>query len=313
MKINSKYFGVIGIVILIYILYTIDIPKVVSIVKSVNVFYIILAISINPVVFLLLTERWRRIVQPMGVKLKYTKYLKLRLRGVFLGNISPGKIGDFYRAKDLSEETDLEIARSLSSVIIDRILDICALIVLNIFGMFILVTYFEITTFWIESLIFSVIIIAGLLLIIRKNLMKKLLRPLYKLLVPKSAKRNMALHFNQFYGGLSELKLSIYLIGFLISVIIWGLTFIGIYLLALALDINVSLIFIIAMAPIAAFISALPISVGGLGTREAVYVFFLTSINIGTEYAVALSLLVFIFLNLIYVPFGIISYLLSKN
>jgi uncharacterized protein (TIRG00374 family) len=313
MKFNSKYLGVIGIVVLIYILLTIDIPKVISIIKSVNVFYLIMAILINPLVLILLTERWKRIVQTMGVELKYTKYLKIRLRGVFLGNISPGKIGDFYRAKDLSEETDLEIAQSLSSVIIDRILDICALIVLNFAGMIIIISFFDVTAFWIETVLFTLIIITGLFLIAKKKLMKKLLRPLYRIIIPKSSKQNIAIHFNQFYRGLSELNFGDYSMGFMLSIAIWGLTAIGTYLLALALGMDVPLIFMIAMVPIATLTSALPISVGGLGTREAVYIFFLAAIDIESEYAVGLSILVFIFLNLIYVPFGIASYIFQNR
>lgn len=313
MKINTKYFGIIGIIVLIYILINIDLSKVFTIIKSVNLYYMIVAILINPIVFFLLTERWKYICKSMGVELKYAVYLKLRLRGVFLGNISPGKIGDFYRAKHLSEETDLEIGKSISSVIIDRILDICALIFLNIIGLLLLLYIFNITTFIIESIIFSAIIVIGLLIIFKKNLVKKLFKPLFKFFVPTDAKHKIAIHFNKFYDGLSYFKFSQYLLAFMISIAIWLLTFTGIYILALSLSIDVPYVFILGMASVAAFVSAIPISVGGLGTREATYVFFLSSLNVEFEYAVTLSLLVFIFFNLIYVPIGIVSYTFSSS
>ncbi|MHA2121151.1 MAG: lysylphosphatidylglycerol synthase transmembrane domain-containing protein [Promethearchaeota archaeon] len=295
--------------VLIYILINIDLSKVISIIKSVNIYYLIIAILINPIVFFLLTERWKYICKSMGVKLKYSVYLKLRLRGVFLGNISPGKIGDFYRAKHLSEESDLEIGKSISSVIIDRILDICALILLNIVGLLLLLYFFKIGTFIVESLILSVIIVVGLIIIFKKNLVKKILRPLFRFLIPSDSKHKVVIHFNKFYDGLSYFGFSQYLITFLISVAIWLLTFTGIYILALSLSIDVPYVFILGMASVAAFVSAIPISVGGLGTREATYAFFLSSINVEPEYAVTLSLLVFIFFNLIYVPIGIVSYI----
>jgi uncharacterized protein (TIRG00374 family) len=313
MKFSYRYLGIIGIGIFIYILINIDLSRIITILKSTDLFFLVMAILINPVVILLLTIRWRYIVHTMGVDIKFRRTLILRAKGVFLGNITPGRIGDFYRAKHLSDETDFELAKSFSSVIIDRILDVCALVFLNIIGLFILHYIFEINIFLIEYIIISFIILLGLFLVIKRNLMKKLLRPIYKLFVPMDARKNVAMHFNQFYSGLSQIKYRNYLFGFLISVMLWIITCIGIYLLALALSIEVSLIFIIAMAPVAAFLSALPISVSGLGTREAVYVFFLTSSGIESEYAVALALMVFIFFNIIYIPLGIIIYLVTKE
>ncbi|UCG03433.1 MAG: flippase-like domain-containing protein, partial [Candidatus Heimdallarchaeota archaeon] len=152
-----------------------------------------------------------------------------------------------------------------------------------------------------------------MLILLKKNVMRKLLKPAYKLFVPTAAKQKVVTHFNEFYDGLSRMKYNNYLIGFTLTIAVWIITFLGVYFLALSLHISVSLIFIISMAPIASFLSVLPISVGGLGTREAVYVFFLSSLSIESEYAVALSLMVFIFLNLFYVPIGIVTYLLSKE
>ncbi|UCG68641.1 MAG: flippase-like domain-containing protein [Thermoplasmata archaeon] len=312
MKIKSSYLGIVGILVLIYILLNINLSKVVSILKSADLFFLGIAILINVVVISLLTIRWKYIIHTMGVEVNFKLCLILRLKGSFLGNITPGKIGDLYRAKHLSEETDFELAKSFSSVIIDRILDISALIFLNILGLYILLFVFEIKTFWIEYIIFSFLILIGLFLIIKKNLMRKLLKPIYKVFVPMDARQNIVMHFNEFYMALAKIKLRNYLFSFIISIAVWIAGFIGIYFLALSLSISVSLIFIISMAACATFISALPISIGGLGTREAVYVFFLSSIGIESEYSVALSLMVFIFLNLIYVPVGIASYLIFK-
>ena len=313
MKFKSRYFGIIGIVVLVYILFTIDLPRVFTILRSTNIYYLIIAVLVNPVVILLLTIRWKYIIRIIGGDIKFRSCLLLRLKGVFLGNITPGRIGDLYRAKHLSEEGNLDLAKSFSSVIIDRILDIFALIFLNIVGLYLLMYIFEVKAFLIESILFSLLILICLFFIVKKNLMRKLLRPLYKIFVPSDAKEKVVIHFYEFYNGLAKMKGKNYLLSFLVSIFVWIITYLGIYLLALSLDISVSLIFIIAMAPVASFLSALPISVGGLGTREAIYVFFLSSIDIEPEYAVALALMVFIFLNLIYLPFGIATYLVSGD
>jgi uncharacterized protein (TIRG00374 family) len=313
MKFKSRYLGIIGIVILIYILLQIDLPRVFTILKSVDLLFLIIAVLVNPVVIVIMTLRWKYIVHIMGVDEKFRLYLVWILKGTFLGAITPGKIGDFYRANYLSKQTNLELVKSFSSVIIDKILDVFGLIVLNIIGIFMILYIYEVNLSWTVPVLLSFIILFGMLILLKKNLMRKLLKPAYKLFVPTTAKQKVVMHFNEFYGGLSRMKFNNYLIGFTLTIAGWITTFFGIYFLALSLHISVSLIFIISMAPIASFLSVLPISVGGLGTREAVYVFFLSSLSIESEYSVALALMVFIFLYLVYVPVGIVTYLLFND
>ena len=135
MKIKYQYIGIFGIIILIYILYSINITKIARIILSLNLFFLLLAISTNVLILLLLTIRWRIIVKELDADIKFTSYILLRLKGAFLGSITPGKLGDLYRAKHLTEETELSIAQSFSSVIIDRIADISALFFLSVIGL----------------------------------------------------------------------------------------------------------------------------------------------------------------------------------
>lgn len=313
MKFKSRYLGIIGIVILIYILLQIDLSRVLTILKTVDLFFLIIAVLVNPVVIVLMTLRWKYIVHTMGTDEKFKLFLIWILKGTFLGAITPGKIGDFYRAKYISKRTNLEVAKSLSSVIIDRILDISGLIFLNIIGIFVILYIFDVNISWVVPIFISFVILFGMLIILKKNLMKRLLKPAYKVFVPKDTKQKIVMHFNDFYAGISKMKFNNYLVGFMLTLAAWFATLLGIYFLARSLYISVSLLFIISMAPIALFLSALPISIGGLGTREAVYVFFLSSLSIESEYAVALSLMVFIFLYLVYVPIGIVTYLLFND
>lgn len=309
MKFKYQYLSIIGIIILLYILLNINISKVTAVLSSVNLIYLVLAILINFVIILLLTLRWKFIVLAMNADMKFRTYLLLRLKGAFLGSITPGKIGDFYRAKHLSEETSLSIAQSFSSVIIDRIADVCALIFLGTIGIYVVLNTYNVIMSWFGFIFFSILIIFGMILIIKKKVTKRLLRPFFKIFVPKNSKKKVMMHFNDFYEGVSKIKPSNYFISFILSILIWVTTSIGVYLLALSIDIDISIIYIISIAPLAAVLSALPVSIGGLGTRDAIYIYFLSSIGIESEYAVALSLLVLIFLNLIYIPIGIVLYI----
>jgi hypothetical protein len=63
------------------------------------------------------------------------------------------------------------------------------------------------------------------------------------------------------------------------------------YFLAKAMNLNIEYSFIVALVSISAIATIIPISIGGLGVREGVFVFLLASIGISKEKAVLLSLL----------------------
>ena len=64
-------------------------------------------------------------------------------------------------------------------------------------------------------------------------------------------------------------------------------------LAAWALGIDIALPHFLVFVPIILFVQLLPISVAGLGTREAAFVYFFGSVGVGAESAFALSLLFF--------------------
>lgn len=65
----------------------------------------------------------------------------------------------------------------------------------------------------------------------------------------------------------------------------------SIYIGALALDVHLDYTFIIALGSIAYFVMLVPISIGGLGTREATFVYILGTAGIASELAFTLSIM----------------------
>ena len=70
--------------------------------------------------------------------------------------------------------------------------------------------------------------------------------------------------------------------------------------------------FLIVM-PIIGAISLMPISIGGLGVRDAAVVFFFAKIGIARDAAFAMSLLNFVFIILYSAAAGIVYVSLSKR
>ena len=62
---------------------------------------------------------------------------------------------------------------------------------------------------------------------------------------------------------------------------------------ATAVHLQPPVILLIAFVPIVNFLGMLPISLGGLGVREAGFVFFLGTVGISSEAAFTMSLLIY--------------------
>lgn len=118
-------------------------------------------------------------------------------------------------------------------------------------------------------------------------------RPIFNFFVPGRHKTKFKTGFDDFYKSISDLKskkrrMTLIL---LFTIIIWLMSILQVYLTSTALGINVSYEFLLAIISMVAIIELIPISVMGLGTREAFFIFSLSLIGISSQMAVAFSVL----------------------
>lgn len=104
--------------------------------------------------------------------------------------------------------------------------------------------------------------------------------------------------------------------GFLLSFIIQLIYVLEVYLLSLSIDLDVPIIYFFIFVPIINIISAIPITVGGLGLREAgftaLFNMFFSDLGVTSEQAISLSMLIFVSMILISLLGGI-EYLRIKR
>ena len=105
---------------------------------------------------------------------------------------------------------------------------------------------------------------------------------------------------NRFEGSIRELYSTIYLMqrkrrlfitAFSISMLIQSFEILSVLMLAYAIGVEINPIFFFIFMPIIWIILIIPISIGGLGLREAVFAFFFTQVGMSTTDAVTVSLL----------------------
>ena len=77
---------------------------------------------------------------------------------------------------------------------------------------------------------------------------------------------------------------------FLLTVLVWALVFLLAYYIAVLFGIDVDLKYVVLIMPIVTLVELIPISVSGLGTRDATVIYFFSVVGISSAAAVGFSI-----------------------
>ncbi len=124
--------------------------------------------------------------------------------------------------------------------------------------------------------------------------MEKLISLLYNFAVVKKIKSKIEESFEDFYYGLSKLISPKLLISGLLTCMSYLMFFIQCYLIVMAMGLSINFITITLFMAISNLISFIPISISGLGTRDATLIYLFSLIGLKPELAVSYAFLVFI-------------------
>ncbi|HIJ99036.1 TPA: flippase-like domain-containing protein [archaeon] len=132
---------------------------------------------------------------------------------------------------------------------------------------------------------------------LKKERAEKLLKPLYNFFVPAKYKNKLKASFGDFYNGINLLrrnKVAMIKAG-LLSFFAWWIVSLQYYLLAKAMNITINYFVLFMIFPTILLVEIIPISISGLGTRDATLILFFSFIGLSASAAVALSLSILIF------------------
>jgi uncharacterized protein (TIRG00374 family) len=277
-----------------------------------NGFFLLASIITSLGTIFLMTLRWKTIISGTGIKTDYKTCFRSLAKGISLGMITPGKVGEFYRAKYMMEKTKKSIGLVFSTVVIDRILDIFVLMILGtICSIALIHLYLVQIPLWL-ILLFSGLVLAAIVIFLNERYMKKILLPLFSLFVPEKYRSKIHFHFNEFYKGVRAIKKEVWMKGLLATLLIWVMNFITTYLIIMSLGLDVPFWYVAIINPLMVLINLIPISVSGFGTLQASCIFLLGLRGISPEAAVAVSFLIILVGIWIYALPGAIFYALKK-
>lgn len=283
----KKYLPLIGIVLFVYILIKLDISKIIKEITNVNLFYLLISLIFVGLLFFTQTLKWFVIARKQKINIPFLEAFKINLISDFYGFITPSKIGCLIRAEYLRGYTK-NIGKGISNFTLDKLLDIISVFFIAFIFLFIFKEKFP----GLPIRFFAIVLISLILamfIFLKKERGKFMLRFFYNKIVPKKMKEKAKLTFNSFYEDIPKKRY--FILFFIINFLSW----INVYLIAFfvgkALGINLPFVYFLTILPIGTLVSIIPITINGLGTREAALISLFALFGVSAEKVFSMSIL----------------------
>jgi len=304
-KIKKNWYHFIGILIFLYIIfYRIDFLKIKEIILSANYSFILLGIILTFIMLLIQAWRWNYLKKIQNINYSFKDSFLIYGAGIYFGTITPGRLGDLIKILYLKEGGHSS-GKSAVSVIVDRLADLLFLLAIGYLSMFFFAKFF-ISEIIIITVIILLIVIA--ILFLKINSIKNLVNKLFSLFIPEKYKQLLVLNLKDLITDFKIYRLKNYFVVFILTALAWLLYYLQVFFLAKSIGLgDVTFIYLAMSVTIAAIITLLPISIYGLGTREASLLFLLSLININPEKTITFSILI-LFVSLLYGLIGLVCW-----
>ena len=274
-----------GVLLLAFILfYLIDLKTLLQTLKQVNYLYLIPVFLLTFLLLGLKSLRWQILMRKQNIKYSLIESFAIYSVAIFFSLVTPGKIGELAKVLYLRQDGH-SVARSLVSIILDRLFDFFFLVFMALLGFIIFIQFFSQEIIYLLASLFIVLLTTYLLA------KSKIYLKLLKFIVPYRFHSQFFENLQVFLSDLKKYKLPDYFKSTALTLLAWLVYICQIYCLSLSLNLNLNFLYLIPMISVANATDLLPISFNGLGTREAVFIFFFSLIGLSAEKATALGIL----------------------
>lgn len=275
------------------VIQVIDPATTAGLLKEIKLGWAAISMLLFPILLAILTLRWWLICQRLDMEIPFRTLFQINYIAWFLGLVplmAVTPLSKFVYLKDRG----IPAGNTALSITLDKLFDVIGLILFGFFGLI----YFPRGMF--QEIHIWIFLTAGLLalatiLLFWNTLWAAFIRFLKKVTGKRIQRIGEKLDVD-LSGFWSQFDFSFFVFMILIAVALGILRAFILYLLAVSLNIYVGFGFMVACRALIGIVNIVPITINGLGTRDAVLLLALPLANVSKEAAVALSCLMFLWL-----------------
>jgi uncharacterized protein (TIRG00374 family) len=299
-KFIKKIGPIIGIILLLFLIYSIGVDKIIGTFMKISPIYIIPAILLVIPALLIKNYQWRLILKKQNINISWKKSLKLALIGRFYKTVTPAGVGAYLKLLHLKDEVKQPMGKLFANHMIFGKIGIIPFYILIIIGALFL--FDKVPELLPVALIIFAISTLPCLFFIKKERGEKICNFLIRLFIPKKRRSTFEKFANTFYNDFP--KISWLLIPLLVSIPVILINLTRVYLIALAVGIEIPFLLFILIFPISSIAGFLPI--GNMSVRGVLLIFLFSFYGVPAETIVVVQLANYIINTLIGGSYGIV-------
>ncbi len=283
----------VGLGLFVVIIWRLDSRRTVEVLADASLSILAIAFLLNLPQVALKALRWRWMLKAQGISYGVVPSSLAYFGSIFIGLLTPGRLGEFIKAVHVNRDCGIPSGRAFSSVLADRLFDLYALMIVGGAALISLGLADKDSTA-LAIAVPAVALVLPMVLLLNSttfgwtqtvgNRFGKLGR---KLLGPEG-------WVVELRDGLKQLTLPWATLAVALTVLAYTVFYMQAYLLALAMGLDIGVVQVSYAVALGSLITLIPISISGLGTREAAIVAYLGITGVTAEAALGFSLLVFL-------------------
>ena len=285
LKSQIKYLiRLIGLGIFVYIVTIIDFSKLCAITGVLRWYYLTIAAFFMFLQIFIKSQRWRSINEILNIRIPISNIIKVSAIAGLLGSVTPGRLGELVKVRFINNYSTSQMSIWIG-VIIDRLFDLIVLLIVGIISLFLLAQFVSFKSY----LTITIMLISLSMLIVFLRYSENVIFIILKKLVSSEILSSIKSRYEELLNIFLVTFKQCFVRGFMYT----GISFIIQCLVSLfivySLGLRIPLHLIVILISVSALASLLPISVGGFGTREGIYILLLSRQGISTEAALAFA------------------------
>jgi uncharacterized protein (TIRG00374 family) len=275
-----------------FLLSRVDLGSLWGLISGADPWLLLAALGLYLLAITLGCVKWWFLIAPLGMTTPFSALLAFTFEGLFFGNVLPSNLGqDVVRAYDLAAATRRAEDATIS-VLVDRLMGLVAFFAAAVLVALVLVFMLgsslelEVIVAWVLAAFGALLI--GLALLFSRRLTQRgaflFDMPVLSRFRPMASRVFHALQvYRSSYGVLIR--------AFLISFVVMLITSVAQYAIARSMGLDIPVVYFFLFNPLIAFVLVVPVSVNGIGLKEAAFVFFYGLVGVAQPAALSISLL----------------------
>lgn len=282
----------VALLVALVLIFKIDLGQTAALIAHANLLSVSLAVLLFVPFLAAKAWRWQVILRDLDIPLPFGEAVKLYALGLGAGMLTPGQVGDTVKVAYLR---DRGLGRPLLSVLLDRLWDVLILLLLAGSGAFLF--WQQLEGEWIAIGLLA----AGTVALLAVTASPRAQRVLLTVLSRFRRYKGKAVSFEPVQLSLMQIVRQ-----FALTLLATAVVYSRYFLLTFALDVHLDPVPFVAAMSLATVAALLPISISGLGARDAALLLVAGSIGITREQALGISALI-LFLSVVngLVGFGV--------